>query len=306
MPMSASMPRRATSAPSSARAVDFYSVHLSLLQGDRLVPIDKPLDAKLEFHRDLVLIELRSDWTLGRQTWPKGSLLVAEAAAYLKGERHLTALFTPTPTRSLADYTATRSAVLLDVLDDVASRVEEWTRPHGSWQRRDVSAPYPGKISVTALHDPLLPADPLAEDYLLNAADFLSPDSLQLGHTGSDAREPLKSRPTLLRRRRHARRAALCAQRRTAPACPTSWSGRKGAKADGNNPTLLYGYGGFEVSMTPVLLRRDRSRVDRPRRRLRARQHPRRRRVRSRLAPGGDAGDTSRRATTTSSPWPRT
>ncbi len=232
------------------RAVDFYSVHLSLLQGDSLVPIDKPLDAKLEFHRDLVLIELRSDWTLGRQTWPKGSLLVAEAAAYLKGERHLTALFTPTPTRSLADYTATRSAVLLDVLDDVASRVEEWTRPHGSWQRRDVSAPYPGQISVTALHDPLLPEDPLAEDYLLNAADFLSPDSLQLGHTGSDAREPLKSRPSFfdaagMRVEQH------FAHSKDGTRVPYFVIWPKGARADGDNPTLLYGYGGFEVSMTP-------------------------------------------------------
>ncbi|MDE2277631.1 MAG: S9 family peptidase, partial [Burkholderiales bacterium] len=249
------------------RAIDFYTVQLSLLQGDRLVPIDKPPDAKLSFQRDLVLIELRSSWTVGGRTWPGGSLLVGDAAAWLRGERRLTALFTPTPTRSLADYSVTGRAVLLDVLDNVASRVEEWTRaaaPAGdaadaadtadvadaAWQRREVRAPYPGHITVTALYDPLLKADPLAEDYLLNVADFLSPDSLQLGRAGSDLRQTLKSRPGFFDA------AGLRVEQRFARSkdgtrVPYFVIWPKGAKADGDNPTLLYGYGGFEVSMTP-------------------------------------------------------
>ncbi len=232
------------------RAVDFYRVHLSLLQGDKLSEIDKPLDAKLAFHRDLVMIELRSDWTLGDRIWPKGSLLVGDAAVYLKGDRHLTALFTPTPTRSLAGYTATRDAVLLDVLDNVASRVEEWTRPHSSWQRRDVQAPYPGHLSVAALYDPLLNDDALAEAYLLNAADFLSPDSLQLGHTGSDVRELLKSRPRFFDATgMHVEQHFARSKDGTRVPYFVVWP--RGAKTDGDNPTLLYGYGGFEVSQTP-------------------------------------------------------
>jgi prolyl oligopeptidase len=44
-----------------------------------------------------VLIQLRSDWAVAGKTWPRGSLLVADAAAYLKGSASFTALFTPTP-----------------------------------------------------------------------------------------------------------------------------------------------------------------------------------------------------------------
>ena len=82
-----------------ARVVDFYNSRQFLLTGDTLVAIDKPDDAQLAFWRERVLIELRSDWRIGDRTWPRGSLLVGDARAYLKGGRELQPLFTPTPTR---------------------------------------------------------------------------------------------------------------------------------------------------------------------------------------------------------------
>lgn len=234
----------------AARMLDFYNSKLWLLQGTTLVPIAKPDDANLAFHREHVLIELRSDWTIGGRTFARGSLLVGDAAAYLKGERALTPLFTPTPTRSLAAFTATRDAVLLTVLDNVASRIEEWKPAHGAWAKRDVSAPYPGTLSVTALHDPLLEPDPLAEAYLMRAADFLRPDSLQLGRVGSDEREGLKALPTFwdASGMRVDQRNATSADGTRVPYF-VIWP--RGAQADANNPTLLYGYGGFEVSEQP-------------------------------------------------------
>ncbi|MDP1902111.1 MAG: prolyl oligopeptidase family serine peptidase [Rubrivivax sp.] len=232
------------------RALDFYNSHIFLLDGKALQAIAKPSDAQLSFHRDRVFVELRSDWTLPGHIWPRGSLLVADAAAYLKGERRFTALFTPTTTRSLSSVAFTRDVVLLDVLDNVASRLEEWLETGGRWQRREVKAPFPGKLSVAALHDPLLSADPLAEAYLLNAADFLSPDSLQLGRTGSDEREVLKSRPTFYDATgmRVEQRFALSKDGTRVPYF-VIWP--QGASAGGDNPTLLYGYGGFEVAQTP-------------------------------------------------------
>ena len=232
------------------RASGFYSDQQFLLQGQQLLPIDKPEDAKLAFWREHLLLELRSDWVVAGKTWPRGALLLANAAAYLQGERQFTALFTPSATRSLAHYTATRSRLLLSVLDNVASRLEEWHLQDGTWRRREVDAPYPGQLSAQALHDPLLPDDPLAEHYLLNAADFLQPDSLQLGRTGSDERDPLKARPSFFDANgmRAEQRFATSADGTSIPYF-VIWP--QGAKADGRNPTLLYGYGGFEVSKTP-------------------------------------------------------
>ncbi len=234
------------------RVVDFYNDRQFLLQGDKLVPISKPGDAQFAFWRERVLIELRSDWSVGTRTWPAGSLLVADAAAYLAGERQLQALFTPTATRSLSGFTATRSALLLTVSDNVASRLEEWRfQDDGKrWQRREVQAPFPGTLKPSALHDPLLSADTLAEAYLLNVSDFLQPDSLQLGRIGSDERELLKTRPrfydaTGMRVEQH------FATSKDGTRVPYFVVWPQGAKPDGDNPTLLYGYGGFEVAMQP-------------------------------------------------------
>ncbi|HSW21471.1 MAG TPA: S9 family peptidase, partial [Burkholderiaceae bacterium] len=177
------------------RQIDFYNSELGLLRGDRVVPIDKPADAQFTFWRDHLLLELRSDWAVNGATHRRGSLLLAPVSDYLAGRRDFVRLFEPTATRSLASFTTTRSRIVLDILDNVASRLQEWLPSGGRWRSRDVKAPHPGTIGVAALHDPMLERDELAEAYWLQYSDFLTPDSLMLASTGSDERQLVKSRP---------------------------------------------------------------------------------------------------------------
>ena len=237
------------------RAIDFYRSRISLLivdkaGVDKLVPVDKPDDAQLRFWRDLVLIELRSDWKIGDKLWPRGSLLASDAKRYLAGERKFDALFTPTATRSLASYTATKTTLVLDVLDNVAGRLQEWKRVDGRWQRRDVAAPHPGRLGVSALHDPLIERDELAETLLVDYADFLTPDALMLGRAGSDGLDKVKSRPSFFDGA-GMRVEQLFARSKDGTAVPYFVVRPRNARAGERAPTLLYGYGGFEVSQTP-------------------------------------------------------
>ena len=245
------------------RALDFYRSRWWIAPGTGAdaprSALDLPDDAEPAFVRDRLVVHLRSDWTVGGTTHPAGSLLIADAAAFLAGERRFAVLFTPTANRSLADWTATRSRLLLSVLDDVSSRVEEWPLDDpGREGGREVALPATGRatgtVGVTALHDELVEDDPLAEHYLLGYTDFLTPESLFLGRSGSDVRELLKSRPA------HFDGTGL----RTEQAWATSKDGTRvpyfvvwprgvdaAVPADGSTPTLLYGYGGFEQSMRP-------------------------------------------------------
>jgi len=251
------------------RAVDFWNSKRFLLQGDKLVALDVPDDARIDFMRDTMLIELRSALKIGAATYPAGSLLASDADAWLAGRRKVRQLFAPTATRSLAGWTQTRDYLLLDVLDNVASRLEEWKKKGSRFTRREVEAPFPGSIGIAPLYDPELdgvpaekgrPAVPassdgtLAERYWFTYVDFLTADSLALATAGSDARETLKRRPALFDASGlHVEQFFAVSKDGTRVPYFVVWP--RGLSAahpgTGNTPTLLYGYGGFENSMNP-------------------------------------------------------
>jgi prolyl oligopeptidase len=243
------------------RHLDFYRQRQYLLEGERFVEIDKPLDAQIAFWRRWLFVTLRSDWTTPTRRHAAGSLLVADAAAYRAGEQRFEVLFEPMPGRSLDAFAVTRSAVLVTTLDQVAGRIEARQPPdadsaaHSSagsgWRRTEVAAPHPGTLAVAPLHDPLLADDPLAEHWLLNAADFLAPDSLRLRQGSEDEGELLKSRPRFFDAAGMRVEQAFARSRDGTPV-PYFVVWPRDAGADGARPTLLHGYGGFEVSMQPA------------------------------------------------------
>ena len=237
-----------------SRSTDFFHRKVSMLQGGKLVPLDVPDDASFSFMRDTLLLRLRSDLKVGGVTFPAGSLLQSDAAAYLRGERRLTPLFTPTATRSLSSYTTTRDHVIVNVMDNVVSKLVLWQKKGAAFERRDINAPgtpgAPGALSVGSLHDPEVANDPLADSFLVTYTDFLTPESLYLGSTLKPGYEKLKSRPAQFDTdgMRAEQRFATSKDGTRVPYFVV-WP--KGATADGSNPTVLYGYGGFEVSLNP-------------------------------------------------------
>ena len=232
------------------RSLDFYHSETFLLDGDKLVRLDIPSDSSLSFMRDTLLLQIRSELKTGGQTFPAGSLLHADAARYLKGERKLGALFTPTPTRSFESFTTTRDHIIVSVLDNVASKLEQWHKRGSEFVFSEIKAPFPGTLGATSLHDPLIKDDPLAHSYVMSYTDFLTPESLYMAGAGSEKRSLLKQRKPMFDARgmRVEQRFAVSKDGTRVPYFVV-WP--QGAKPDGTNPTLLYGYGGFEVSLNP-------------------------------------------------------
>jgi prolyl oligopeptidase len=232
------------------RAVDFYNEEVFIQTGETLVRLPKPADASVRFQGEWLFLRLRSEWIHRGRTFPSGSLLSTKLDEFLADQGELTPLFEPTEGRSLASFDLTRSFVLLEILENVAGRIEELQWSEGRWQKRSVQAPFPGTLTIQSLYDPALESDPLAEQYLLQYEDFLTPESLWLATTGGDARELLKRRPeffdsTGIRVEQH------FAASKDSTRVPYFVVWPKDAQADAGNPTLLYGYGGFEVSVRP-------------------------------------------------------
>jgi prolyl oligopeptidase len=227
------------------RSPDFYTNETFVLQDGKPVKYDVPADAQAGAWREWITVSLRSDWTVGGRTYKAGSLLAARFDAFMKGERRFDVLFEPTERSSLASSAATRSAIVLNINDNVQSRVQV-LRPDaaGSWQRREMKLPGRGNASAYAV-------DPDESDALwLNYTDFLSPDALYLTDIQGDPKDIIKQRPTYFDA------AQLQVQQFEAMSkdgtkVPYFAVMRKDLKFDGKAPTLLYGYGGFEVSMEP-------------------------------------------------------
>ena len=253
-----------------ARATDFYNARQFILDGELLRPIAIPDDAEISFWGEFALLTLRSNWTLAgqagqpTQSWPAGALLAGDAEAVLAAGSAeqmppFQALFTPTPTRALAGHDGTRSQLLLTVLDQVVGRLEAWIPPAaagGAWQGREITVPGAGTLGVQALHDAELSDDVLAETWLLGYTDFLTPDSLLIADSANsvDCADPalsvLKSLPASFDA------AGLQVQQHFACSAdgtrvPYFEIGASAARLAGRQPTLLYGYGGFEVSKQP-------------------------------------------------------
>ncbi len=235
-----------------AKATDFYNTEQSVLQGDKLVKIDKPSDAVFMSHYEWAFLQLRSAYTSGGKTYPAGALLATRFDAFMKGERNFDVLFEPTPTRSLqrSGVSFTKTHVLLSILDNVAGKVEELSYANGKWNRREMKAPFPGTLSVSTLHDSTLANDLYAEHYVMNYADFLTPDSLYLGRAGNDERELLKRRPTFFNAQ-GMRAEQFFVNSKDGTRVPYFVVWPKGVTASHANPTLLYGYGGFQISEQP-------------------------------------------------------
>ena len=65
------------------------------MRDGELIRIDVPTDSTISLHRDWMLIELRTDWTIGSTTYPAGALLATNFDDFLSGTGKLAVVFAP-------------------------------------------------------------------------------------------------------------------------------------------------------------------------------------------------------------------
>lgn len=224
-----------------ARSLDFHRSETYLLgPDDTLVRIAVPDDADVHAHRRHLIVTLKSDW-LGQRA---GSLLAFDFDAFLAGDRTAAVLFTPDERTALAGLSWTRHHLILETMRDVGTRIEVLTpRSGGAWARTPLTD-VPELSAVTVVD-----TDPdHCDEYFLDVSGFLQPSTLYRGVIGADT-EILKQAPARFDA------AGLTVEQFFA----TSADGTRvpyfvigpDRTTTGPGPALLYGYGGFEVSLTP-------------------------------------------------------
>jgi prolyl oligopeptidase len=226
------------------RAPTFFTSEDHFRQGDKWVKIEKPDDAIVQTFKDQILLRLRSDWTVQGKKYPAGALLATGFDDYMKGKRDFEVLFTPTERKSLSSTSATKNFLIVNELDNVRNRLFMLKLEKGSWSRTPIEAPDFGSVGLNGIDEDD------SDDYFMTVTDFLTPSSLYYGNLGKTEREKLKSLPAYF----NAQGLEISqheAKSKDGTRVPYFQVSRKGMTLNGSAPTLLYGYGGFEVSMLP-------------------------------------------------------
>jgi prolyl oligopeptidase len=222
----------------------FFRQLVYLHLGDRLVQLGIPENAEYDgIFEDQVLFSLRTDWTVGGATYKSGTLLAGDVDGFLQGKPVLQTLFEPSERVSLAGVGSTKDRVLVLTLDNVRTKLASMTLKDGRWTRTEVALPGQGAATIPTASD-------WADVYYISYEDFLTPSSLWESSAGAVPTK-VKTMPAFFA---PAGMNVLQyeATSKDGTKIPYFVVTPKGFKADGKAPTLLNGYGGFEVSQKPT------------------------------------------------------
>jgi prolyl oligopeptidase len=195
-----------------------------------------------------VIVQSQEAWSpsgTGKH-FPAGTLLSIDLAQLKANPAHLkpTLIYAPGPREALQGAAASKDMLLVSILDNVRGRTLLF-RPdkNGGWIRSALDLPDNSTIAIsdTSRTD---------NQAILAVTSFLTPPSLWLADASTGkAREIMRQPPKF-------DSSNIVAEQREAVSSdgtkiPYFLVHRRDIKLDGNNPTLLYAYGGFEVSQTP-------------------------------------------------------
>ena len=211
------------------------------------LPLPQDVDWRGLFQDRLIGLT-RSEWhpkadTAGEPV-PAGALFAVPLDDLLTGRlASVEALVRPTARRAVTDVRVGRSSLYVSVTQDVVMQLLELRPQKTGWSRQAVPLPESGSLSIVS-------ANAHSDLALVNFEAFLKPDTLY-AITPGKAPHPVAQLPARFDAARLSARQtfATSSDGVKVPCFVIEPKGRLGPL-----PTLLYGYGGFEIALTPSYL----------------------------------------------------
>lgn len=207
-----------------------------------------PLKVRID---DLVggrlVITLAEPWTADGVTFAQGALVSVELGAALADPEHLhpRLIFAPGPRESVASAGAARSRLIAVVNENVRGRADVFTpQPDGGWRRSRLDLPDNASIS-------LVTEDVHSDRAYLDVTGFMTPPTLWLADAATGQLAQIKSVAGKFDAS-HDRVDQYEATSSDGTHIPYFLVHPADMVLNGGNPTILYAYGGFQVSETPA------------------------------------------------------
>jgi len=225
----------------------FTSSHFVFGDGDKAMQLPVPKKATPQgVFADTLLVTLEEDWApVGQGQFIAGDLVGFSWSGFIKDGKlpRVELVFRPTAKQALQGVGVTKNDVLVNISDNVAVKVMSYTKSGGNWTSKEVKLPPNGSAGVIFASEKETTA-------FLGYEGYLSPDTLYTYDSGTGEVKQLRQLPAWFDASPyvvHQREATS----KDGTKVPYFVVHKKGIAHDGKNPTLVYGYGGFQVSQTP-------------------------------------------------------
>jgi prolyl oligopeptidase len=228
------------------KGVDFYNSRMfAQTGGGVLAPLPIPDDALIQQHfQGQLVFSLRNDWQS-----PDGQQLAAGGLYSFDFRKWadtgvldpIEALYVPTAKGAVLSTARTKERLYVSLIDNVRGRVSAFDRKDGKWQSSPIALPDNGDVAINH-------ADPDGASISFSYTDLLTPASL----IWSD--DDGKTLATIMSGKARFDASPFIAEQyeaRSKDGTMIPYFVVRPREQKGPVPALLYGYGGFETSMTP-------------------------------------------------------
>ncbi len=222
----------------------FFSSQVLIWTNNQIIKLDIPEDSNPSaILNNQMILQLKSDWTVNSKTYKTGSLLSLDLEELLKGNKEIEIIIKPDEFSSISEISTTKNRLLVNLLSNVISQLYIYSFENNKWTGERVNTPDFGTVSIRATSD-------ISDLYFFDFQNFIKPSTLYLADAGINSVKVYKSLPAFFDSSKY-EVSQFKAKSKDGTMVPYFMVSSKDMKNDGTNGTLIYAYGGFEISMQP-------------------------------------------------------
>ncbi|MEM8616298.1 MAG: prolyl oligopeptidase family serine peptidase [Pseudomonadota bacterium] len=230
----------------AVEADTFFTSQYHVLSDE--APFSFPIPAKASLGADYKgwqFVTLQEDWDVQGNSFKTGDLVAFDLDTFLttKTLPPVELVFRANERQAVNGVAVAKDGALLSINDNVASKILRLEPGDDGWTTAPIDLPGVGQAGIAF-------SDEDSDTVFLNYEGFLTPDSLLEYTVSTGETAPLKSLPEKYDT------SGLTVQQFEATSkdgtkIPYFVVHREDITLEGSTPTLLYAYGGFEISMRP-------------------------------------------------------
>lgn len=226
---------------------DTFFTGSNWLLGKTGKPVRMTLPAKASIralHKAEMVFTIEEDWSIGGKTWKSGALLSIPLGEVTKQVPTIRSIMTPGARDSIESVRSSSVGVIVECYANVRGQLRRFSFDKGEWTGTQIPLPDNGAVSLET-------SEPSSAVAFATYQNFLQPTTLYSVDIAAGKTEPIKSLPPKFDASKYTTEQ-FEATSRDGTRVPYFVVRSKNLPATGQAPTLLYAYGGFQVSMLPA------------------------------------------------------